>query len=232
MHKVFYKIRKGLIVSCQADAGDPFDSPEGVSLFAKAAELAGAVGIRTAGIEKTKKIISTVNLPVIGLVKTKFPDGMVCITSSFSAVEELIKTGCEIISIDGTFRMRENLCGPDFIYEVKKRYNCVVMADIARTDEAKSCIEAGADCVSTTLSGYTPETLQLKSEGPDFQLLEEVIKVSPVPVIAEGRYNTPQHAKEAVIKGAWAVVVGTAITRPRIITRWFTDAIKETNVSV
>jgi len=227
MHKVFEQIKKGLIVSCQADEGDPFDSPDAVALFAKAAEMAGAVGIRSAGIEKTKKIINTVQLPVIGLVKSSFQDGMVCITGSFKAVEELISIGCAIIAVDGTLRLREGLSGPEFIKHVKNKYNCTVMADIALLDEAGKCIDSGADCISTTLSGYTPETKNLTHNAPDIKLLEEVIEISPVPVLAEGRYNTPADAAAAIRAGAWSVIVGTAITRPRIITSWFNEAVKQ-----
>lgn len=83
-----------------------------MALFAKAAEIGGAVGIRTQGIEKLKAIKQAVHLPVIGLLKSQFPDGTVRITGSFKEVEELIAAGSDIVAIDGTFRVRENLDGP------------------------------------------------------------------------------------------------------------------------
>lgn len=223
----FEKVKGGLIVSCQSEEPDPFNTPEYVSLFAKAAEMGGAVGIRSQGIEKTRSIVESVKLPVIGLLKTKFPDGLVCITGSFRAVEDLIETGCNIIAIDGTFRMREgSYRGPEFIEEVKKRYNFPIMADISTFEDGKACLNSGADCLSTTLSGYTPETQHLPHDRPDVELLQSLVSVSSIPVIAEGRVNSPEWANVMIRNGAWAVVVGTAITRPRIVTGWYVDAIK------
>lgn len=224
MNNVFNKIKNGLIVSCQAEGNSPFNSPEGVLLFAKSAIQGGAVAIRSEGIEKTKLIIHSLQLPVIGLVKSYFDDGYVRITGSFEDVEELYSIGSSIIAIDGTFRKRENLSGPEFITEVKRKFDCVVMADIATEEEAIACVEAGADCVSTTLSGYTPET-RSSGDTPDYELLESLVKKLTVPVIAEGRINTPQIAATMKSLGAWSIVVGSAITRPTEITKWFVQSI-------
>ena len=222
----FNKIKNGLIVSCQAEGDDPFNTPDGVLLFAKAALMGGAVGIRTEGYEKTKKIVEGVNAPVVGLIKSYFEDGFVRITGSFEDVEKLIATKCDVIAIDGTFRKREGLTGPEFIAEVKKKYNCTVMADISTYEDGKACVEAGADCLSTTLSGYTPETKDLPHDKPNVELLSRLAKDFSLPVIAEGRVNTPEYAAQMIKEGAWAVVVGTVLTRPRVVTGWFVDAIK------
>jgi N-acylglucosamine-6-phosphate 2-epimerase len=231
MNKLFDSLKKGLIVSCQAENDDPFNKPEYVTLFAKAAIMGGAVGIRTEGFEKTKMIKENVNVPVVGLIKSYFEDGFVRITGSFKDVELLLETKCDIIAIDGTFREREGLSGPDFIEKVKSKYkNIVVMADISTYSDALACIKSGADCISTTLSGYTPQTLQkAKDDLPDFALIEELKKVSIVPIFAEGRFNTPDLAAEAIKLGAWSVVVGTAITRPRVVTGWYVNKIKSVN---
>lgn len=227
-NSVLERLHNGMIVSCQSEGSDPFNAnPEYMALFAKAAEMGGAVGIRTQGLEKLKAIKSTTTLPVIGLLKSKFPDGTVCITGSFQEVEQLIEANSDIIAIDGTFRSRENMTGPDFIAEIKRRYGCIVLADIATYQEAKACAECGADCLSTTLSGYTPETIGLHV-GPDYELLSRIVSDICIPCFAEGRYNTPAEAAEAIRRGAYAVISGTAITRPRVITSWFVDAIKET----
>ncbi len=132
----------------------------------------------------------------------------------------------DIVAIDGTFRKREGLTGPEFIREVKKRYGCLVLADIATYDEAKACEEAGADCVSTTLNGYTPDTMQYH-DGPNYEVLKECVNGLSIPVFAEGRYNTPSEAGEAMKLGAYAVISGTAITRPRVITQWFVEEINK-----
>jgi N-acylglucosamine-6-phosphate 2-epimerase len=226
MKEIFNLIKRGLIVSCQAEGDDPFNSPEAVTLFAKAAVMGGAVGIRSEGIEKTKFILREVNVPVIGLLKSKFEDGYVRITGSFDNVEQLIKTGCQIIAVDGTFRKREGLRGPEFISEIKKRFDIVIMADISTYAEGVACVDYGADCISTTLSGYTPDTKYYPMDKPDFDIIEKLVKDVSIPIIAEGRINRPEQASGMIARGAWSVVVGTAITRPRIITSWYVEAIK------
>lgn len=224
MNEIFTTIKHGLIVSCQAEGNSPFNSPEGVSMFAQMAVRGGAAAIRSEGIEKTRKIIDTVNVPVVGLIKSSFDDGFVRITGSFKDVEDLLAIGTLMIAIDGTFRKREALTGPEFIGAVKHRYGCTVMADIATEHEAIACAAAGADCVSTTLSGYTPET-QHSGNAPDFKLVEMLAQSLSVPVIAEGRINTPEMAATMRALGAWSIVVGSAITRPAEITKWFVQSL-------
>jgi len=225
-NEIFNSLKNRLIVSCQAESDSPFDSPEDVAKFAIAAVNGGSAGIRSAGIEKTKKILESVNVPVIGLTKSHFEDGLVCITREIDDVKKLLEFGTHIIAIDGTFREKYNLAGPEFISKIKSEFECIIMADIAKEDEALACISAGADSLSTTLNGYTPDTISDKEKGCNFSLLENIIKKSPVPVFAEGRFNTKESASQAIKIGAWSVVVGTAITRPHIITSWFVEEIK------
>ena len=225
-NSVINSLKNGMIVSCQAEGTDPFnENPEYMALFARAAEMGGAIGIRTQGIAKLEAIKRATQLPVIGLLKSQFPDGMVKITGSFAEVEQLIVAKADIVAIDGTFREREGMTGPDFIKVVKEKYGCLVLADIATYEEAKACENAGADCVSTTLNGYTPETMQYH-EGPNYDVLNECVNGLDIPVFAEGRYNTPAEAGKAMELGAYAVISGTAITRPRVITQWFVEEIK------
>lgn len=227
MNKLIEQLKGGMIVSCQAEGEDPFNTdPEYMALFARAAEMGGSNGIRTQGIAKLEAIKRATKLPVIGLLKGQFADGTVKITGSYLEVEQLINAKADIVAIDGTFREREGLSGPEFIREVKKRYGCLVLADIATFKEAKACEEAGVDCVSTTLNGYTPDTL-LYHDGPNYDVLVECINGLSIPVFAEGRYNTPVEAGKAMELGAFAVISGTAITRPRVITQWFVEEIKK-----
>lgn len=227
MNILIENLKGGIIVSCQAEGNDPFNAnPEYMALFARAAEMGGAIGIRTQGIAKLEAIKKVTKLPVIGLLKDKFEDGTVRITGSFNEVEKLIEAKADIVAIDGTFRLREGLSGPEFIKEVKQRYGCIVLADIATYSEAKACEKAGADCVSTTLNGYTPDTFQYH-DGPNYDVLKECVEGLSIPVFAEGRYNTPIEAGIAMKIGAFAVISGTAITRPRVVTQWFVDEIKK-----
>lgn len=225
--ELFNKLQGGLIVSCQSEGDDPFNSPEGVTMFAKAAVMGGAVGIRSRDVDKTTMIVQNVDVPVIGLTKSKFEDGYVRITGSFKEFEEILETGIKMAAVDGTLRLREGLSGPEFISELKKRYSLPVMADISTLEDGIACAEAGADCLSTTLSGYTPETANKKSNGADFALLKDLVNRVKIPVIAEGRINTPFDAAKMISLGAFAVVAGTAITRPRIITTWYAESIKK-----
>lgn len=221
------QLKNCMIVSCQSEGDDPFnEKPEYMALFARAAEMGGAKGIRTQGIEKLKAIKKVVKLPVIGLLKSKFADGTVCITGSFKEVENLIEAGADIIAIDGTFRKREGFTGPEFIAEAKNRYGCTILADIATIEEAQACENNGADCISTTLNGYTPDTMQFH-DGPNYELLKECVSKLRIPVFAEGRYNKPEDAQKAMEIGAYSVISGTALTRPRVITSWFVKAVNK-----
>jgi N-acylglucosamine-6-phosphate 2-epimerase len=213
------------IVSCQAEGDDPFNSPEGVALFAKAAEMGGADGIRSEGVDKTRGIVSVVSIPVIGLVKSKFEDNSVRITGRFKDVEGLIATGCDIVAIDGTNRKRENLTGPEFISEVKRKYSCRVLADIATMEEAIACQHSGADFVSSTLNGYTPATIEYNNGLPNYDLVKELTSRLRIPVFAEGRISTPEQALDMINIGARGIVVGTSLTRPRIMTNRFINII-------
>jgi N-acylglucosamine-6-phosphate 2-epimerase len=98
------------------------------------------------------------------------------------------------------------------------------MADIATLEEALNCAELGVDIISTTLSGYTQESLSDSTE-PDFDLLTQIVAKTDKPVILEGRIWEPSQVKKAFELGAHCVVIGSAITRPQLITRRFTEAV-------
>lgn len=228
MHPIFEQLKNQLIVSCQAEEGSPFNNPQGVNAFAECAIQGGAAGIRSCGIEKIDYIIKNTHLPVIGLTKAQFPDGTVCITGSFEDVDKLVALNTPIIAVDGTHRKREqHLSGSEFIAQIKQKYpSTLIMADVSTLSEAQACFHAGADCISTTLCGYTPDTLHEAKQGPSIDFLKACVKEFPnYPIFAEGRYNTPNEAAAAINNGAWAVVVGSAITRPHLITQWFVEAI-------
>jgi len=228
VHTIFQKLKHKLVVSCQAEGDSPFNSIEGVTLFAESARMGGAAAIRTEGLERVAAIRKKVGLPVIGLMKSSFEDGTVKITGSEREVISLLEAGCDVIAVDGTFRKREGRTGPEFIQYLKEQHKVMLMADISNTEEALACYEADADCISTTLSGYTSPTMQTPS-SPDIELVETLTGEfsHKVPIFAEGRYNTPELAAKAIEAGAWSVVVGSAITRPQVITKWFCDAVEQ-----
>ena len=98
------------------------------------------------------------------------------------------------------------------------------MADCATMEEAKAAYAAGADLVGSTMNGYTAATAHCKDE-PNYDLVREMAAALPCPVIAEGRVHTPEQAKKMLEIGAWAVVVGGAITRPLEIAQRFFAAL-------
>lgn len=83
------------------------------------------------------------------------------------------------------------------------------MADVDTIENAIASQQAGADLIGTTLYGYTPQTKHLTPPG--FELLTELVKLK-TPAICEGGITSPQMAQQALQLGAYAVVVGTAIT--------------------
>lgn len=226
MRNVIELIEKGLIVSCQALEDEPLHSSFIMSKMAFAAKQGGATGIRANSYEDIVEIKKAVDLPVIGIVKRVYEDSDIYITPTIEEIDELVRAGSNIIALDATDRTRPNGKSLEaFIKEIREKYHgLILMADVSTYEEGIRAFELGFDIVSTTLSGYTPYSKKL--DNPDFELLERLVKEVTVPVIAEGRIWTPEDAKKALEIGAHAVVVGTAITRPREITRRFKDVIE------
>ena len=223
---VLAALQGGLIVSCQAEGDDPFNRPEYLQLFAGAAEMGGARGLRACGAANIRAL-RAVPLPIVGITKGSFPDGSVLITADLADVEAILEAGAEIVAVDATERRRPNgLSGSEFVAEIKKRWPVPVLADVSTRDEAKAAADAGADAVATTLAGYTPATAHRATEEPDWQLLAEMVGLGCAPVVMEGRIWTPNQARRALDLGAFAVVVGTAITRPRLVTMAFVKAME------
>ena len=218
------KVKGRLIVSCQALEDEPLHSPFIMGRMAKAAMEGGAVGIRAQGVEDIIEIKKVTGLPVIGIIKRNYEDSDIYITPTKKEVDELLTTGCEMIALDATNRVRPNNEDLKELIKYIKENGVLVMADISNYDEAIKAQEYGVDCVSTPLSGYTPYTKTL--EGPDFVLMERLVKDLEIPVIAEGKVNTPQDLKKVFELGVHSSVVGSAITRPQLITEKFVKAIE------
>jgi N-acylglucosamine-6-phosphate 2-epimerase len=98
------------------------------------------------------------------------------------------------------------------------------MADISCVEDALASEESGADWIGTTLAGYTKHG-RPKTPGPDLELISILAERIGKPIIAEGRISEPAQVGEALERGAFAVVIGTAITRPQDITRRFVAAL-------
>ena len=219
------RIRGGLIVSCQALPDEPLHGSGIMAMMAHAAEIGGAVGIRANGPRDVAAIRAVTSLPIIGLHKVDVDGFDVYITPRVEDAEALADAGADIIAIDGTLRPHPEGSTAEFITAVKAATGLPVIADISTFDEALAAQVAGADLVSTTLSGYTPNSPQ--QTGPDIALVRRAASMLPVPVLAEGRLSTPEEARAALDAGAFAVVVGGAITRPQQITARFVRAMAE-----
>lgn len=211
----------GLLVSCQAPDGDPFCDPESMARFAQAAERGGAVGIRVNGPSDIRAVKRATSLPVLGIQKRN-QDGKLLITPFFDDARELVRAGAEIIAVECTTRTRQ-WGALDLVRRIRAELNVPVMADIATLEEALAAEAAGADLVATTMRGYTAETESIRVFEPGF--VAELCRYLKVPILAEGRVDTPDQAMEALKAGAFAVIVGTAITRPEAITARFASAL-------
>lgn len=219
------QVRGGLIVSCQALAGEPLFGSEIMARMAVAAQQGGAVAIRANTPVDIAAIHQAVDLPILGLYKVDFPDYPVYITPTLDQAKAVAAAGAEIIAIDATARPRPQPGSlADFIAAIHAETGCPVLADIATFDEGMAAAAAGADLVSTTMSGYTDYSPQQRE--PDLALVQQLASRLAVPLLAEGRYKLPHQVNQALAYGAVAVVVGGAITRPQEITRWFVGALK------
>lgn len=220
------KIAHGLIVSCQAPQNSPLARPEIIAALAETAELNGAVGVRIDQPENIRAVRARVQAPIIGIHKIVSARCEVYITPTFAAASHVCAAGANIIAIDATLRARpndENLL--EIVERIKTELKVPVMADVATFAEGVHAVETcGANFVGTTLAGYTAETSGKTTA--DFELVERLAKRSNVPVICEGKLKTPRDVQRAFDAGAFAVVVGGAITGVDNLVQEFVAATK------
>lgn len=221
-------LKKGLIVSCQALEHEPLHSPFIMSRMALAAVQGGAVAIRANSYADIKEIKKVVDVPIIGLVKRDYEDSPIYITPTKKEVDELALAEVDIIAIDATLRVRPNNESlADLVQYARVNYPHIdLMADIATYEEAIQADQLGFDYISTTMSGYTEQTEEVKK--PNLDLVKQLSDKLNAVLIAEGGVSTPEQLKIAMQNGAYSVVVGSAITRPQEITKIFNQAFLET----
>jgi N-acetylmannosamine-6-phosphate 2-epimerase / N-acetylmannosamine kinase len=212
-------IKKSLIVSCQPVPGGPTDTADFVIGFARAAVDAGASALRIESVGYVKAVRPAVNVPIIGIVKRDLDDSPVRITPFVADAEALVDAGADIVAFDATDRVRP--ASVEALVKAVRARGKLTMADCSSLEDARSALRAGVDFVGTTLSGYVggPEPID-----PDIDLITAMRTLTPY-VIAEGRIRTPEQAASAAVAGAFAVVVGSAITRTEHVTSWFRDAV-------
>lgn len=219
---VLDRLRGRLVVSCQADPGSPLRDSGVIARLALAAELGGAAGLRVQGFGDVEAVRAVTKLPLIGLTKTDRPDTDVYITPTAAEGVRLAELGAEIVALDATDRPRPEPLAE--MFAAVRGAGALVMADISTLEEARAALDLGADLVGTTLAGYTPYSRALP--GPDWALMDE-LHSGGLPFAAEGRISRPEEAAGALRRGALFVVVGSAITRPDVITRWYAQALEK-----
>lgn len=208
--KVIAPLNGGLIVSCQAPIDSPMHEPSVIAALAQASVNQGAVGLRIDTPAHIQAVRQRSQVPIIGLWKQQIPGYEVYITPQFHHAEAIATAGADIIALDATARKRpdgETLTS--LITRIHNELGKAVMADVDTIENAIASVNAGADIVGTTLYGYTEQTQDLSPPG--FELLSQIVKLN-IPAICEGGISSPQMARQALDLGAYAVVVGTAIT--------------------
>jgi putative N-acetylmannosamine-6-phosphate epimerase len=220
------QIKGGLIVSCQAPENTPLGKPVVLAALAEAAVRGGAAGIRANLPQNIRAIRELVQVPIIGIYKHTLPNYPVYITPTLEHARAVVEAGADIVAIDATDRDR-----PEPLHELIRRIHeelgVLVMADISTLEEGIAAEEMGADLVATTMSGYTPYTQHRRTMGADIALVAQLAQKVTVPVICEGRISSPEEARLALEAGAWAVVVGTAITAIDQVTARFVERMRQ-----
>ena len=225
--QILNQIKGGLVVSCQALDSEPLHSSFIMGRMAKAAVEGGAVGIRVNGPDDITEIKKTTDVPIIGLWKQDYDDSEIYITPTITEIDALAEAGVGIIATDATDRIRPGGITLDsFFKEVRTNYpDMLFMADCSTYEEGVRAEQLGFDIVSTTLAGYTKETAG--RELPDFDMLKKLVDSLSIPVICEGGIWEVAQLQKAFELGCHCAVIGSAITRPQLITKRFTDSIKE-----
>ena len=225
--EVLARWRSGCIVSCQALEDEPLHGSAFMAMMARAAEQGGAAGIRANSPEDVRAIKEVCRIPVVGLYKVEYADSDVWITPTQREARLIAEAGADALAIDATGRRRPNGESLESIISaVRDEYpHLLLFADVSTREEGEAAMRAGADFVSTAIAGYTPYSAA--TEEPAYELMRELSALGRAPVIAEGRVWTREQAKLCLEAGAYAVVVGTAITRPREITKRFVQALEE-----
>ncbi|MBS1794119.1 MAG: N-acetylmannosamine-6-phosphate 2-epimerase [Acidobacteria bacterium] len=225
MSSIFEQWRGGLIVSCQAPADSPLAKPEIIAAFAETAEQNGAVGVRIDSPVNIAAVKAAVRLPVLGIYKIVTGTSDVYITPTFESAGRIAAAGADVIALDATSRARPGDEKLDrIVARIRREIRRPTAADVATFAEGvRAAEETGFDAVITTLSGYTDETKNIA--GPDFDLIEKLASRVSTPVIGEGRLRSPADLRRAFDAGAFAVVVGNAITGTDQLVRNFVSAL-------
>ena len=221
--EILDKIKNKLIISVQSAKNEPLNNEIAMNALIDTVILLGKIDVlRLAGVrdikntkEKYKDSVVVIGITKPDVIPVNYKE-IVYITPALTDAKSLIEAGADIIALDSTKRKRPNNESLKTIIDFIHSKNKLVMADISTFDEAEYAFNLGADIISTTLSGYTKET-ENNPETPDFKLVEKCKKELNCPVILEGKIKDESDVKKAFESGAYAVVIGSMVTRPHKI---------------
>ena len=214
--------RAPVVVSVQASEAR-LHRPEILGELAWASVQEGAGVLRAEGVENIRALMG-LHAPVVGLIKKVYSGSEVYITPTSAEVDQLLATGCEVIALDATVRSRPD--GETLPALIKRIHDGgkLALADCDNLISVRYAVESGADLISTTLAGYTPDSPPMSD--PDLRFVRAAIQESGKPVLAEGRFTEPWQVRVALRMGAAGVVIGGAINDPIKNTRRFMDVIR------
>ena len=210
------QLRQKLVISCQASPGDPMEDTGTLRRVAQSVVMGGAEALRLNSAADIRAIRQDTQLPIIGIQKA-YEGGALRITPDFAAAKALAQAGASVIALDCTDRTH-TFGEPwrEIVHRVQSELHLPVMADIATLREGIAAAEAGVEMIGTTLNGYTADTAGVHAF--DWVLLHDLVRLTGKAIVAEGHIATPNDAARAIEEGAWCVVVGSAVTRPGVIT--------------
>jgi N-acylglucosamine-6-phosphate 2-epimerase len=218
-----------LVVSCQAGPESPLNAPHFIAALARSAEMGGAAGFRVDRPENVAAVRAVSSLPIIGIHKIHTPGFELYITPTYASAEAVVKAGADLLAIDATGLPRPG--GETFrqiVSRVHQKLNVPVMADIGTLAQGLQALEDGADMVATTMA--TSHPYGKPEDGPAIPIVRELVKVTDRPIIVEGQIWTVEEACACFAAGAYAIVIGSAITSPQLITARFVKAISSPRV--
>lgn len=229
--EILQKLKGKLIVSCQAYEDNPLFGTHNMVTLTKCVLAGGAQGIRACWPDTIKSIKAISKVPLIGINKI-MPDDYVdiydsiFITPTYESAVEVIEAGCDIVAIDGTLRGRNEKELYEMVHKLKSNYpNIILMADLATLAEGIYCAKIGFDILSSTLSGYTRETVN-KISGPDIALIHALKTHTNCLINGEGRIWDLAQLNNVWKAGADMVTIGSAITNPMKTTAYLIENMK------
>ncbi len=217
-------IQHGIIVSCQAPPESPLNAPHMIAALARTAEMGGAIGFRVDRPENVAAVRAASALPIIGIYKIHSPGSDIYITPTYASAEAVVKAGANLVAIDATGRPRAS--GETFaeiVRSVHENLDIPIMADVGTTEQGLRALDDGADVIATTMA--TSDPYGKPEDGPAIHIVADLVKICDRPIIVEGQVWTVENVRMCFEAGAYAVVIGSAITAPQLITRRFVGAI-------